>query len=579
MLLRTSVVLLALASLVAACAGPVPTPADLRSGTDRSSRPALGSKSITIGLDEDLRNLWNVATEGAAGSEGQHMLHVVHQPLAANVADGSAVPRVLQELPSVERGTWRVFADGAMETTLRLRPGVTWHDGTLFSARDVAFSYEVFRDPDLPNSNQEVVKHITAIEVVDAGTAVVRWADTYPFADRLETKELFLLPAHLLESAYVDARSRLLALPYFSSSDYVGLGPYRLGAWEPGSHLDLTAHPDYFLGPPKIERIRVRFIIDSNTMLANLRAGTVHVTLGTKKLDRDALRLLEQEWEASGAGTVLVYSRNYKFGEPQKLHNPQPADLADARVRRALLHALDRQELARAVYEERGVVADSWVHPSFARYRQVEDTITRYPYDARRAAGLLEELGWRRGPDGVLQKDGQRFALTIRDVEGGEKLPLMVADQWKPLGIAASYEHQSHAQMQDRQARATFTGFLFTNNGIDIKSVVRRIALDNIPTGDNRWTGTNRGGYSSPRWDELGNRMLVTLDERTRLDLERQMLQLYTSELPLLPLLYTLDELPVAGGLTGPAPNTGVPANSTIMRTWNIHEWDVRVRG
>ncbi len=132
--------------------------------------------------------------------------------------------------------------------------------------------------------------------------------------------------------------------------------------------------------------------------------------------------------------------------------------------------------------------------------------------------------------------------------------------------------------MQDRQARATYSGFLFTNNGIDIKSVARRVASDNIPTADNRWTGTNRGGYASERWDELGERILASLEDRTRLDLERQMLQLFTSELPLLPLLYTLDELPIGGGLTGPSPNTGVPMNSTISRSWNVHEWDIASR-
>ncbi len=403
-------VLLTLAFLVTACASPGRAPADRGSGAE-PARPTPGVKAITIGLDEDLRNLWNVATEGAAGGEAQHVLHIMHQPLAANIADGSAVPRVLQELPSAERGTWKVFPDGSMETTMKLRPGVKWHDGTPFTARDMLFSLAVYRDPELPNSEQEVVKHIVGMEAVDPATVVVRWADTYPFADRLETKELFLLPAHLLETTYVEAKGRLLALPYFSSNEFVGLGPYRLTMWEPGSHLDLTANPDYFLGNPKIERIRVQFIPDGNTMIANLKAGTVHVTLGTKKLDRDAMRFLEQEWQTSGAGVVLVYSRNYKFGEPQKFHNPQPADLADVRVRRALLHALNRQELARVVYEERGVVADSWVDPSFARYQQVRDSITQYPYDARRAAALLEEVGWRRGADSVLQKDGQRFCV------------------------------------------------------------------------------------------------------------------------------------------------------------------------
>jgi peptide/nickel transport system substrate-binding protein len=245
-------------------------------------------------------------------------------------------------------------------------------------------------------------------------------------------------------------------------------------------------------------------------------------------------------------------------------------------VRQALLLALDRQELARAVYEERGVVADSWVHPSFRRYQDVQDAIVRYPYDVRRAERVLAEVGWQRGAD-TLEKEGRRFAMTIRDFEG-EKLPLMVADFWKAIGVAATYEHQSPAQLQDRQARATFTGITLINNSIDIKSVVRRIGSESIPTQNNRWTGTNRGGYADPTWDELGNRLLVTLDERGRLELERQMLQRYTMDLPLLPLLYTFDELPVGSRLTGIVPNTGVPPNSTILLTWSIHSWDIQTR-
>src|SRR3954468_8512000 len=114
--------------LAAACAAPAARPGD-RASTS-SARPAAEARTITIGLDEDLRNLWNVVTEGAAGSEAQHLLHTFHQPLAANTSDGSPTPRVLQDLPSIERGTWKVFDDGTMTTTWRLRPGVTWQDGT-----------------------------------------------------------------------------------------------------------------------------------------------------------------------------------------------------------------------------------------------------------------------------------------------------------------------------------------------------------------------------------------------------------------------------------------------------------------
>src|SRR5438094_5414751 len=171
----------------------------------------------------------------------------------------------------------------------------------------------------------------------------------------------------------------------------------------------------------------------------------------------------------------MVFPSSYKFAEIQKLHNPPPADLTDVRARRALLHAIDRQELARTAWEDRGLVADSWVNPNFPRYQEVKDSITQYPYDVRRASALLEEIGWQRGPDGVLQKDGKPFALTIRDMEG-EKQPLIVADYWKAIGVVGTYEYESPSQLQDRQWRATFSGVVMYRNGTDLPTVAQKIA-------------------------------------------------------------------------------------------------------
>jgi peptide/nickel transport system substrate-binding protein len=561
--------------VITACASPA-GPRDSGAAPPASGVTGPASpKTLTIGLDEDLRGVWNIVTEGGGGSEAENLMHAFHQPLAANVADGSAQPRALAELPSIERGTWRVLDDGTMETTWNVRVDAIWHDGTPLSARDLLFSYEVYRDPDIPNSRQNIVRLITGMEERDSRTIVVTWAQTYPYADRLETRELLLLPAHILEPTYRDAKDRLLAHPYFTTPDYVGLGPYRIATWVNGSHVELAAFDRFFLGRPRIDRVFVRFIPDSNTLLANLKARSVQLTLGSKKMDKDALRSLKQEWEAAGQGTLLVFPDNYKFAEPQKRLNPQPPDLADVRVRRALLHAINRQELANTAFEGHGVMAESWIHPDFLRYQQVKDWVVRYPYDPRRATALLEEVGWQRGADGVLQKDGRRFSLTIRDFEG-EKQPLIVADFWKQVGVEATYEYRTPEQLQDRQDRATFTGVTMINNNMDLVSVVRRITTANIPTAENRWTGTNRGGYASPAWDEIGTRALATLDETTRLDLERQLLQIFTTDLPLLPLFYQLAEIPVATGFTGLAPQTGLAPNSAILLTWNIHEWDVR---
>jgi peptide/nickel transport system substrate-binding protein len=571
-MMRTRLAALAVALILTACAGP-PPPAPGQPAEGREAGARSAPKTAVLGLDEDLRNLWNVVTDGGGGGEGQKVMPVVHNALAMNAADGSAHPRLLAELPSIEAGTWKVFDDGSMETVWKLRP-VTWHDGAPFTARDVLFSFQVFRDPDFPNSSQGIVKLMIGMDLIDPMTVSVKWADTYPFADRIELRELFIMPAHILESTYREAKQQLLGHSYFYGSEYVGLGPFQITGWEPGSHLDLAAYDQYFLGRPRLDRIHVRFIPDSNTLIANLKASAVQSTFGSKKLDRDLLRELRREWEARGEGTVMVFPSNYKFAEIQKLYNPQPADLVDVRVRRALLHAADREELARTAWEDRGVVADSWLNPTFPRYQQLSDAITRYPFDLRRANALLEEVGWQRGPDGILQKGGQPFTLKIRDMEG-EKQPLIVADFWKAIGISASYEYESPSQLQDRQWRATFSGVVMYRIGNDIQSTANRISTSNIPTPGNRWTGSNRGGYSNPEWDEVGARAVATLDERTRLELERRLLQIYTTDLPLLPLFFHFEELPVARTLTGIVPFTGTPSNTRTNHTWNVHEWDV----
>jgi len=567
--------LLMLAAIVmAACASSGQSRAD---ATDpgRQGPAVTVASSISIGMDEDLKNYWEAITSGG-GSGARELANIVNQHLVAITADGSPTPRLLAEMISFENGTWRVLPDGKMETTYRLRPDVLWHDGTPFTADDMVFSVQVNRDPDIPNANRDAVRLIESVQATDGSTVVVTWREAYPFADRMEHRDLFPLPKHLLERSYVEGtKEAFLAQSYFNT-DYVGLGPFKVTRWEGGSHIDLAAFDRYFLGRPKLDAIRIQFIPDENTMLANLNARAIQVmlTLGATP-DFDAMMSLKRDWEASGHGTVLMDPISYRFVEPQQFHGPQPSDLTNPAVRRALLHALDRVALAEAIFSDYGTVAHSWLHPSFAKNRQLDDAVTKYAHDPRRASALLVEAGWQPGADGVLEKAGQKFAITIRD-SGGDNDALIIAANWKEIGISASFEQRTAAALRDRQDRATFTGVDISSNPMGVAAVVRKTSGRNIPTADNRWTGTNRGGYSNPSWDGLELRMLGALEERARLELERDLLRIYTADLPLLPLYFRNDLVPVGGGLNGPVANTGVAHRGFILHTWNVHEWQTK---
>jgi len=573
--LRSAVLMTIVALVACSPSSPAQSSRAGQTGQTRAEGPATSAqKTITIGMDEDIANLWDTIQSGG-GTGAREMANMVNQHFVAITSDGSPQPRLLAELPSFDKGTWRLMPDGRMETTYKLRSNVSWHDGAPFTAADVLFSWQIGRDPEVPNANQEALKVLEQMETPDASTVVATWSTPYPFADRLEHRELYPLPAHLLERQYREAKESFLAQPFFNQ-DFVGLGPYRVNRWESGSHIELSAFDKFFLGRPKIDSVRIQFIPDSNTMLANLRARSLNsmLTLGSAP-DFDAMMGLKRDWEAERYGTVLMDPISYRFVEVQQYHNPSPPDLTDRRVRTALLLGIDRPELTKVAFGEFGVTADSWLHPSFANYQLLQDAMTRYPTDKRRAMSLLQEAGWQMGSGGVLEKAGRQFTLTMRDSDG-ERDANIIASDWKELGIVGSYEQRNAVALRDRQDRTTFSGVDVSSNPMGLASVTRKTATYNIAILENRWTGTNRGGYSNPAWDELDHRLLVSMDDKARLDVEREMLRVYTADLPLLPLYFRNDLVPQSGGLTGVVANTGTAHRGFILHSWNIADWDLQ---
>lgn len=542
--------------------------------TDREPQSSSKPKILVAAINEDPRNFWD-GINGGGGGGGRELGHIVNQYLANISPDGKPVPRLVVDLPSVDKGTWNVLPDGRMEVTYKLRPDATWHDGAPFTAEDLAFSWEVGRDPEIPNGNQAAVRLISGVVAVDPQTAVATWTQTYAFADRLEHREFFPLPRHILEPAYRESRSTLIAQPYFSD-EYVGLGPFKLVSWEHGSHMELVANDAYFLGRPKLDRVRVMFITDPNTALANMRAGTMHVFLPNGGPDWDQLEPIHREWEATGKGEVILERVRWEFAEPQKGALAQPGDLRDVRLRQALLLAINREELTQSLQGKYGGVANSWVHPSFAYYPQVKDTITEYPFDPRRAIALLAEVGWTPGTDGILQKAGARFEMRLSFEEARSKQANIVQQDWKTIGIDGQMQLLSNVLLRDAEARATAaTGVQVGANPLGGASAVRRFAGDQIPTSSNRFAGTNRGQFSSAEWDDIGLRLRTSIDDDNRTKLERELLRVFSTDLPALALQFELQPLATAG-LKGVIAVTGTPHTGNIIHTANIHEWDVR---
>src|SRR5581483_9292876 len=266
-----------------------------------------------------------------------------------------------------------------MEVTWKLRPNVRWHDGAPFSADDLTFTLDVVRDPDLAVLRDRTYEAIEGLDVPDARTVVVRWSRPYIEADQLFSSVFSDLavpmPRHLLERAFRDDPASFLDLPYWNA-EFVGTGPFKVREWERGSYITLDANDDYTLGRPKLDEIEVRFITDDNTLIANILSGQVALTLGRGPSIEQALQVQEQ-WRDGRADFQALDSWLLLY--PQFL-NPTPPIVADPQFRRALISAIDRQQLVDSIEAGQTVVAPSPISPHYAGYTDIDPSIVKYPY-------------------------------------------------------------------------------------------------------------------------------------------------------------------------------------------------------
>ncbi|MBM2811411.1 MAG: hypothetical protein HW416_2170 [Chloroflexi bacterium] len=565
--------LLPLAMVVAACA-PGATPTTPTGSTDRSGG-AREPKTLTIATPAEpgniaLPSMGDVPT-GSAG--GLDLKLALHHRLATYDERGNLLPMLARDLPARDRGTWVLRPDGTMQTTYTLRPNASWHDGTPLTARDFAFAWTVTTDPDIPLSGR-IGSLIGRIDTPDDHTLVMEWANTYPFANALVDDAMAPLPVHLLEATYRSDKDRFQQLGYWTR-EFVGTGPFRLAQWEPGSHITAQAYDGFYGGRAKVDTLVFRFIVDEGTAIANLLSGAVDGALA-RTLDFESAVQVRDDWLRSGKKPLFIgQTTHWRLLEAQlRPDMARPTDILDVRVRRGLLHALDRQALVDALLAGSAPPSDSFIPPDDAKWEWVKDATATYPHDPRRAQELFTEVGWRRAPNGTFAyANGEPVSIPIWTRPGGDapKELAIMADNWKSAGATPDQVILSVGQARDNQVLATFPGFATSSNPLSFENTLNVLYGQLCPTEQTRWNGRNHGCYQNPRMDQIIDSLKSAIDPPDQQRGWREMVQIYTEELPVLPLYFVVQVMVFRDGVSGVRGDT----RPRTAPTWNAHEWDV----
>jgi peptide/nickel transport system substrate-binding protein len=462
-----------------------------------------------------------------------------------------------------------------METTYRLRPNLTWHDGAQLTADDFVFAWRVYSTPELGASGSLPIRSMQEVVAQDPRTILIRWKELYADAAEIgtgsTTSGLPPLPMHILQNNFANLDPVEFPNLPFWSSEYVGAGPYRLTRWEPGAFIEAEAFAGHALGRPKIEHIKAVFVADPNTALANLLAGEVHY-VGQFVLAPDHAETIEHEWAPSQGGTVLYAPTGFRRGIVQmRPELVDPPALLDVRVRRALTHALDKHLASEVLQAGKGVLADAFISPLLPYYGEVDRVITKYPYDTRRTQQLMGEAGFTRGADGFFVGAGgtpMEFGIYSSSGAKNEQENSVIVDGLRGAGINAKTFILPAAQSREAEIYTQRPGVLVWGGGGDVPGL-EAFTTEQTARPQNRWRGNNYAAWSNPEYDRRFVDFGQTLRPSDRVNVIADLNRILTEELPWIPLWFQPIVTAHVSSLKGPIARQTPDSPSGILRIWD----------
>ena len=311
--------------------------------------------------------------------------------------------------------SWEV-SDDQLTWTFYLVDNASWHDGTPFTARDVAYTFELLADQAYTGTYYTMIesivgareKHdgeaesVAGINIIDDHTIAI--TTTQPNALILETMSsvMPILPAHILEE---------IPVTDLANSDFarqpVGTGPFMLRQWKTEESLIFDKNPTYFDGPANIDTFIWQIIPEPSAQITALLNGEIDLI----NVNADDFPQVENV-----AGVATKSTPGSRFINVT-MHHTDPF-LADVRTRQAIAHAIDREALLIGIYGGQGSVESCIFHPSLPEY---DPTLTGFEYDPEKARQLLAEVGWvdldgdsileAQGVSGI--EDGTKFVIEI----------------------------------------------------------------------------------------------------------------------------------------------------------------------
>ena len=454
--------------------------------------------------------------------------------------------------------SWTIEQGGAVYR-FRLRDGVTWHDGKPFTANDVKFTFEEVLLKFHARTKASMGGALAGIDAPDDRTVVFRFKQPYaPLLLQLDATEAPIVARHVYQGT--DAQTNP------ANVNPVGTGPFKAVSYRKGAEIRLARNPAYFKpGLPTLDEIVMRVIPDAGTQVLALENGEVDFLWGVPgphqaRLKADArFRTAQTSYHPGGSNCIMTVSFNLD----------RPA-LKDARVRRAVALALDRDAFLKQILFGEGRVAAAPISSEMAWAHA--RGLSLPGFDRVEAERLLDTAGWKK------EQGATRVARTVAGVADGTPLAIdflhfpafakygeLLRQHLGAVGIEVTQRPLEPSVFAPTvfKNRAFDTNVISYCNGPDPEIGVRRM-YHSSQIGPAPFT--NAAGYRNDRVDALFDQASRTVERAPRSALYRQIQEIVAQDLPYVWLVETPTTRAWAAPCGGFRPWTGLFAEAAFCK-------------
>jgi peptide/nickel transport system substrate-binding protein len=513
---------------------------------------------------------------------------LVLEPLMHYLTDATLIPNLVKEVPTVENG---LLAEDLTSVTYNLLEGVTWSDGTPFTANDVRFTWEWTVDADgtyASNSvNQTVAETIADVEVVDDLTVTVRFNGPNPlwFENHAGTSTGFVYPQHILgeDPAALDA---FLLNP-------IGTGPYVVTSFTVNDQVTYGVNENYReANKPFFSEVVIKGGGDAaSAARATIQTGEYDFAWNLQ-VEPDVLEGMVSDDNPGHLLVALgtnVERIDFNFSDPNtevdgqrsEMNTPHPF-FADPAVREAAFLAVDRDTIANSFYE--GGDAEPPAANLIEGIEAIESPNNEVVYDPDGANALLDEAGWTRDGD-VRSKDGVelsvRYATSVNQVR--QKTQAVVKENLEAIGFKVELIQVDAGIYFDTGPGNDQNIYKFywdlemyqsvPTNPTPINYMEAWYAGaegENIAQASNEWAEDNTSRYNNPEYDALLDQARTQTDPELLADLFIQMNDILIGDHASIPLVRVGAKVGVINTLN----EENLELGPFSYHYWNIANWN-----